>query len=119
MLTDVFGDRLRVKIREEMGGTYSPNAGPDLSDTYPGYGYLVADATVAPDQARAIVDAIKAVAASLQKDGVTEEEELGQGQATRAHRPARIVTDQRLLGRNRAQFRAGISATSRLEPHAL
>jgi len=74
LLADVFSDRLRVKIREEMGGTYSPNAGPDLSDTYPGYGYIIADATVAPNDARKIADAIKAVAASLQKDGVTEEE---------------------------------------------
>ncbi len=74
LLADVLADRLRVKIREEMGGTYSPNATPDLSDTYPGYGYIIADATVAPDQARTISDAIKAVAASLQKDGVTEEE---------------------------------------------
>jgi len=74
LLGDVFSDRLRVKIREEMGGTYSPSAGPDLSDTYPKYGYIVADATVAPGEARKIADAIKAVAASLQKDGVTEEE---------------------------------------------
>ncbi|HEY4247987.1 MAG TPA: insulinase family protein [Lacunisphaera sp.] len=74
LLTDVLSDRLRVKIREEMGGTYSPNAGPDLSETYPGYGYLVADATVAPDEAGKIADAIKAVAASLRKDGVTDEE---------------------------------------------
>ena len=74
LLSDVFADRLRVKIREEMGGTYSPNAAADLSDVYPGYGYLIADATVAPDQVRTVADAIKAVAASLQKDGVTEEE---------------------------------------------
>jgi zinc protease len=74
LLSEVFADRLRVKIREEMGGTYSPNAASDLSDAYPGYGFIVADATVAPDQTRTIADAIKAVAASLQKDGVTEEE---------------------------------------------
>jgi zinc protease len=74
LLAEVLADRLRVKIREEMGGTYSPNATSDLSDTYPGYGYIVADATVAPDQTRIIADAIKAVAASLHKGGVTEEE---------------------------------------------
>ncbi len=74
LLTEVFADRLRVKIREQMGGTYSPNAAPDLSETYPGYGYLIADATVAPDQTKIIADAIKAVAASLQQDGVTAEE---------------------------------------------
>ena len=74
LLTEVLTDRLRVKIREEMGSTYSPNAGADLSETYPGYGYLIADATVAPDQTRTVADAIKAVAASLQTGGVTEEE---------------------------------------------
>ena len=74
LLSDVFNDRLRVKIREEMGGTYSPNAAIDLSDAYPGYGYLIADATVAPDQVRPIADAIKSVAASLQLTGVTDEE---------------------------------------------
>jgi zinc protease len=74
LLSQVFSDRLRVKIREEMGGTYSPNTASDLSEAYPGYGYLIADATVAPDQARAIADAIKAAAAALQTGGVTEEE---------------------------------------------
>ena len=74
LLAEVFSDRLRVKIREEMGGTYSPSAATDLSETYPGYGYLVAEATVAPDQARTVADAVKAVAASLHDGGVTGEE---------------------------------------------
>ena len=74
LLSDVFSDRLRVEIREKLGGTYSPNAGADLSDTYPGYGWLIADATVAPAEARMISDAIKKVAAALHDGGVTEEE---------------------------------------------
>ena len=74
LLSDVFSDRLRVEIREKLGGTYSPNAGADLSDTYPGYGWLIADATVAPAEARMIADAIKKVAAALHDGGVTEEE---------------------------------------------
>ncbi|MEJ1973886.1 MAG: hypothetical protein WDM96_15915 [Lacunisphaera sp.] len=101
-----------------MGGTYSPNAGADLSDTYPGYGWLIADATVAPDQARVIADAIKAVAAALHDKGVTEEE------LVRAKQP--ILTQLResartnsLLARQRARRRPGISRTARLEPVAL
>jgi zinc protease len=74
LLAEVFADRLRVEIREKMGGTYSPNAGADLSDTFPGYGWLIADATVAPDQTRAIADAMKAVATALRDSGVTDEE---------------------------------------------
>jgi zinc protease len=74
LLTEVFSDRLRVEIREKLGGTYSPNAGSDLSDIYPGYGWLIADATVAPADTRSIADAIKVVAATLHEKGVTEEE---------------------------------------------
>ena len=74
LLSGVLADRLRVKIREEMGGTYSPNAAADLSETYPGYGYLLTEATVAPDQARAVAAAIRQVAAALHTGGVTEEE---------------------------------------------
>ncbi|HEX2860831.1 MAG TPA: insulinase family protein [Lacunisphaera sp.] len=74
LLTDVFSDRLRVEIREKLGGTYSPNAGADLSDTYPGYGWLIADATVAPAETRTLADAIKTVAATLHAGGVNDEE---------------------------------------------
>lgn len=73
-LAEVFSDRLRVKIREQMGGTYSPVAAAELSDTYPGYGFLTAEATVAPAETRTLADAIKAVAADLQANGVTDEE---------------------------------------------
>jgi zinc protease len=74
LLSDVFADRLRVEIREKLAGTYSPNAGVDLSDTYPGYGWMIADATVAPADARTITDAIRKVAAALHEGGVTTEE---------------------------------------------
>jgi len=74
MLNDVFADRLRVEIRERLAATYSPNAAPDLSETYPGYGWLVAEATVAPDDARTVVDAMKQVAAGLQAGQVTADE---------------------------------------------
>ncbi len=111
LLTDVFADRLRVKIREEMGGTYSPNAAADLSDTYPGYGYLVAEATVAPDQTRVIADAIKAVAAALQKDGVTEEE------LVRAKQP--ILTALRESARTNPYWLGSVLASAQEFPQKL
>jgi zinc protease len=88
MLAAVFNDRLRVKIREEMGDTYSPDAGANLSDTYKGYGHIVAQATIAPDKARAVADAMKAAAASLFEKGVTEEE------LVRAKQPALTAARQ-------------------------
>jgi zinc protease len=74
LLGAVLDDRLRVKIREEMGDTYSPSAGAMLSDTFRGYGHLMAGSTVSPDKARPVADAIRRIAADLHANGVTEEE---------------------------------------------
>ncbi len=111
LLSDVFSDRLRVEIREKLGGTYSPNAGADLSDTYPGYGWLVADATVAPDQARPIADAIKAVAASLHDKGVTDEE------LVRAKQP--ILTSLRESARTNPYWLGSVLAAAQEFPERL
>jgi len=111
LLSDVFADRLRVKIREEMGGTYSPNAASDLSETYPGYGWLVADATVAPAEARTIADAIKAVATKLQTDGVTDEE------LVRAKQP--ILTALRESSRTNAYWLNTVLASAQENPQRL
>jgi len=88
LLSAVLDDRLRIKIREEMGDTYSPSAGAQLSDTYRGYGHLVASATVSPDKARAVADAMKEAAAQLFRDGVTEDE------LVRAKQPALTAIKQ-------------------------
>lgn len=74
LLANILQDRLRVTLREKMGDTYSPNAGTDLSHAFPGYGYLSANATVAPASARAVADAIRTVAADLVTHGVADDE---------------------------------------------
>lgn len=111
LLSEVFADRLRVKIREEMGGTYSPNTAADLSETYPGYGYLIADATVAPDQTRVVTDAIRAVAASLQAGGVTEEE------LVRAKQP--VLTALRESARNNGYWLNTVFAAAQEFPEKI
>jgi zinc protease len=111
LLSEVFSDRLRVEIREKLGSTYSPNAGADLSDTYPGYGWLIADATVAPDQGRAIADAIKAVAASLHDHGVTDEE------LVRAKQP--VLTQLRESARTNPYWLGSVLAAAQEFPERL
>ncbi len=74
LLGEIFSDRLRVKIREQLGGSYSPEAGNQSSETYTGYGDMVAETIVAPDRAKEITDSIAAIAGSLNKDGVTPDE---------------------------------------------
>ncbi len=81
MLASVFSDRLRVKIREEIGGTYSPSASSYTHYTYPGYGYFHASCVVDPNVADKISEAIVAIGEDLAINGVTED------QLTRARQP--------------------------------
>jgi zinc protease len=74
LLADVLSDRLRVKVREEMGDAYSPQAGSAPSDTFLKYGFMLAQVTIDPAQAKTIVDTVLALAADLQKNGVTPDE---------------------------------------------
>lgn len=111
LLSSVLQDRLRVKIREEMGGTYSPNAGSNLSDTFTGYGFLTAEATVAPDQAEAVANAIKAVAADMAANGVTDD------QLERAKQPALVAIRQ--SQRTNGYWLANVIAQAQEEPQRL
>jgi len=74
LLAEILSDRLRVKIREEMGDAYSPEAGSAPSDTFTHYGFLVAQIGIDPAQAKKIVDTVLALAADLQKNGATPDE---------------------------------------------
>jgi zinc protease len=74
ILTEVFNDRLRIKIREQLGDAYSVATGNDQGETYPGYGRIAVMTIVAPDRANDVMAAILAVAADLHANGVTAEE---------------------------------------------
>ncbi|MDD3180180.1 MAG: insulinase family protein [Opitutaceae bacterium] len=111
LLTAVFADRLRLKIREQMGDTYSPGAQTSLSDTYPGYGFIVAEAAVAPGQARAVAAAIKAVAAGLARDGATADE------LARAKQP--ILTSLRESARTNFYWLGIVLASAQEQPERL
>ncbi len=74
VLTSVFSDRLRVRLREEMGQAYSPGVRQQLSEVFPDYGFIVANASVAPSQARTVADTIREVAADMAANGITEDE---------------------------------------------
>jgi zinc protease len=74
LLANVFSDRLRVKLREQLGGAYDPEAGSEPSDTFTDYGVLLAEVVVAPDRAQELARAIQAIAADLQANGVTPDE---------------------------------------------
>jgi len=74
LLSSIYRDRLRVKIREELGDAYSPYARNTSSETFTGFGTLFALAETSPEQAPKMIDAIQQIAATLAKEGVTADE---------------------------------------------
>jgi zinc protease len=81
LLAEIFTDRLRVKIREQLGGAYDAEAASEPSETFTDYGQMEAEVVVAPARAPEISNAILAIAGDLQKNGVTPD------QLERAKRP--------------------------------
>jgi zinc protease len=74
ILADVLTDRLRVKVREELGDTYGFSAGNNSSDIYRGYGYLAANVLVDPPKAQAMTDIIANLFDDVAQKGVSEDE---------------------------------------------
>jgi len=73
-LAQVLDDRMRKKIREELGASYSPSANARLNDAYPDYGFVQAVSLGKPEDAVKVAQLIVKIAADLHKNGVTEDE---------------------------------------------
>ncbi len=111
VLAEVFNDRLRVKIREELGDAYSPEARNNPSDTYQGYGYTAAFITIDPAKAQLVSDAVLEVADTLAKNGLTADE------FERAKMP--ILTGIREAVRNNQNWLRVVLATAQEYPQRL
>ncbi len=74
LLTAILNDRMREKVREEIGGTYSPRAASNASDVFPGYGYITASIDVEPAAADKMAGLVIGLADDLAKKGVTPDE---------------------------------------------
>jgi zinc protease len=111
LLASVFSDRLRVKIREEMGGTYSPRAASSSSDTFAGYGYLSTSIDVDPATAVKVREAVVDLADDLARNGVTAEE------LERARLPARTAARESL--RTNAYWLQAVLGRAQEKPEVL
>ena len=74
LLAAILDDRLRVKIREELGAAYSPQVLSMPSRGNEGFGLLKSSLIVAPEQAQALAKVVKEAAGSLGDQGVSEDE---------------------------------------------
>lgn len=75
MLGAILDDRLRKKLREELGDAYSPFSHNLPSDTWTDYGYIFASVTIDPDQAEGVTQVISQIAEELATgESITEDE---------------------------------------------
>jgi zinc protease len=74
ILGEILNDRLRIRLREQLQGTYAPNVLSTASDLFPGYGYIAAITVVEPSRSKEIQDSMVAVAWDLYTNGVTADE---------------------------------------------
>ena len=111
VLAEVLSDRLRVKVREELGDAYSPGAGSNAGDLYPGYGFIMARVSVDPAKAKVVTDLAIALADDLAKNGVTPDE------LDRAKKP--ILTSLRDSARTNPYWLNNVLARAQEKPEVL
>jgi zinc protease len=92
-LAQVLSDRLRVEVREKLGASYSPAAGANLGEVYPGDGWLVVRAMSEPDKTDALVEACFKVTDSMAEKGLTAEEVERQRKPAQAEVRDRVRTN--------------------------
>lgn len=74
ILAGILTDRLRVKIREAFGQSYSPYAISWNSDTFNNYGYILAQVESNPQNVDLIYESIMEIIHDLVRQPVTEDE---------------------------------------------
>lgn len=74
ILGEVFSERLRERIREKLGATYSPFAFNRPSRAYPGYGALLTFIHVDPKAVDTVKTEVEAITSTLARSGVTHDE---------------------------------------------
>jgi zinc protease len=68
--------RLKVteELRETLGASYSPSVSASLSSVYPGFGYVNAGAEVKPEDADAMIAAMRVIAADMRGGKISADE---------------------------------------------
>ncbi|MBE2214250.1 MAG: insulinase family protein [Opitutaceae bacterium] len=111
VLSNVFEDRLRKVIREELAAAYSPSCGSNCSPTYDGYGLFSVSIEVDPAQAATIQAAVLRIADELRADGATEDE------VTRAKEP--ILTSIKQSSRQNGYWIGSVLGRAQEKPEDL
>ncbi|MDR2029961.1 MAG: insulinase family protein [Puniceicoccales bacterium] len=76
LLADILQDRLRARIRKELGDTYSPHVSHHASTTFKGYGLLRAEVLAEVDRIHDVAYFVHSIAEDLRCEGMGEDEFL-------------------------------------------
>ena len=74
LLAEVFSDRLRVKVREELGESYSPDVSQEASTGYWDYGFIQSFLMVDPAKAARVNQVVLEISEKLRREGISEDE---------------------------------------------
>jgi zinc protease len=74
VLADVLNDRIRLKIRQELGATYSPSVYASSSDVFPNFGYVAVELIVDPKQLPEIGPMVAKMASELAEGKIGDDE---------------------------------------------
>ena len=74
LLGAILDDRLRIKVREELGDTYSPACYHVGSDTFTGYGYMTTMIECKPDLAASLTKLVVEIGDKLASEPITDDE---------------------------------------------
>ncbi|MBB06877.1 MAG: peptidase M16 [Roseibacillus sp.] len=110
VLATILDDRLRTKLREELGATYSPQAHANASMVF-NYGNLMAMSIGAPEDVEKVTGLIHEMGLELGAKGVTQDE------LDRALKP--ILSNLEKTLRNNGYWLNTVMAQSQAEPYRL
>ena len=111
VVANVLADRLRSKIREELGEAYSPGAHNVGSDTFPGYGTLFAMSPGSTEKAQLVADRIVELGTALAEEGTDADE------FTRSIKP--ILTSLKEQTRNNRYWLSSVLSQCQKQPERL
>ncbi len=111
LLSEILDDRVRLKIREELGESYSPRVASMMSDTFPDYGQTFALMITEPQHAEKLGPIVRDLADKLAREGATADE------LDRARKPLlNALEEQR---RNNNYWLGTVVAPSQSQPQRL
>ncbi|MGB1259620.1 MAG: M16 family metallopeptidase, partial [Akkermansiaceae bacterium] len=111
VLSSILSNRMREKIREELGEAYSPYASFQPSDVWKDLGYMLAVSPGKPEQAEKVGKIIIEIGDKLAREGCTQDE------LTRALAPK--ISELKKTYRQNGYWLGTVMSQSQEQPHRL